>query len=204
MSDRALVELRCSAIVFRGEAVLLLGRRRDGTRDWVLPGGHPRPREGTATCAYREVLEETGLDVQVGRVAFVLETTDPAGDRRLIEIVFLATERDAYAEPKAREPGLWPQFVPVDDMPQLDLRPPIAICAACIARACVLPLPTSAISGANRPMTPSTAAGVTGEGSIVVGDEARRIASGADGFYQPSTGGSRRRAERIPLVQPRR
>jgi 8-oxo-dGTP pyrophosphatase MutT (NUDIX family) len=85
VDDRALVELRCSAIVFRGEAVLLLGRRRDGTRDWVLPGGHPRPREGTATCVYREVLEETGLDVQVGRVAFVLETTDPAGDRRLID-----------------------------------------------------------------------------------------------------------------------
>jgi 8-oxo-dGTP pyrophosphatase MutT (NUDIX family) len=126
VDDRALVELRCSAIVFRGDAVLLLGRRRNGTRDWVLPGGHPRPREGTATCAYREVLEETGLDVQIGRVAFVLETTDPAGDRRLIEIVFLATERDAHAEPKAREPGLWPQFVPVDDTPQLDLRPPIA------------------------------------------------------------------------------
>lgn len=101
MSDRALVELRCSAIVFRGEAVLLLGRRRNGTRDWVLPGGHPRPREGRATCTYREVLEETGLDVQVGRVAFVLETT---------------------------------------------------------ARACGQPLPTSATSGANRPMAPSTAA----------------------------------------------
>jgi 8-oxo-dGTP diphosphatase len=126
VSDRALVELRCSAIVFRGEAVLLLGRDRHGRRDWVLPGGHPRPREGTATCAWREVVEETGLDVQVGRVAFVLETTDPAGDRRLIEIVFLATERDAHAQPKAREPGLWPQFVPVDDTPMLDLRPPIA------------------------------------------------------------------------------
>lgn len=126
MSDRALVELRCSAIVFRGDAVLLLGRRRDGMQDWVLPGGHPRPREGTQTCAYREVLEETGLDVEVGRVAFVLETTDPAGDRRLIEIVFLATERNAYAEPKEREPGLRPQFVAVDDTPLLDLRPPIA------------------------------------------------------------------------------
>jgi 8-oxo-dGTP diphosphatase len=126
VDDRALVELRCSAIVFRGDAVLLLGRRRDGTDDWVLPGGHPRPREGTAACAHREVREETGLDVQVGRVAFVLETTDPTGARRLIEIVFLASEQDARAEPKAREPGLWPAFVPVDDTPRLALRPPIA------------------------------------------------------------------------------
>jgi hypothetical protein len=44
--DGALVELRCSAIVFRGEAVLLLGRRRDHTRDWVLPGGHPPAPRG--------------------------------------------------------------------------------------------------------------------------------------------------------------
>jgi ADP-ribose pyrophosphatase YjhB (NUDIX family) len=37
------------------------------------------------------VLEETGLDVQIGRVAFVLETTGPDGDQRLIEIIFLAS-----------------------------------------------------------------------------------------------------------------
>jgi 8-oxo-dGTP pyrophosphatase MutT (NUDIX family) len=59
MTDRTLVELRCSAIVFRGDCVLLLRRRRDGAEDWVLPGGHPAPREGTAGCVEREVLEET-------------------------------------------------------------------------------------------------------------------------------------------------
>ena len=90
----------------RGQAVLLLGRHRDGMPDWVLPGGHPRPREGTAACAYRKVLEETGLDVQVGRVAFMLETTDPDGDRRLIEITFLASgtptrsRRSACGQPR--------------------------------------------------------------------------------------------------------
>jgi 8-oxo-dGTP diphosphatase len=89
MTDRTLVELRCSAIVFREERLLLLRRRRDGAEDWVLPGGHPRPREGVAACVEREVLEETGIRIQAPRVAFVLETTDPAGDRRLIELVFL-------------------------------------------------------------------------------------------------------------------
>ena len=90
MTDRTLVELRCSAIVFREERLLLLRRCRDGAEDWVLPGGHPRPREGVAACVEREVLEETGIRIQAPRVAFVLETTDPAGDRRLIELVFLA------------------------------------------------------------------------------------------------------------------
>jgi 8-oxo-dGTP pyrophosphatase MutT (NUDIX family) len=126
MTDRTLVELRCSAIVFREERLLLLRRRRDGAEDWVLPGGHPRPREGAAACVEREVLEEAGIRIQAPRVAFVLETTDPAGDRRLIEVVFLADERDRRTDPRATEPGAQAVFVPVEDTPGLTLRPPLA------------------------------------------------------------------------------
>lgn len=54
------IDARCSVIVFRGDAVLLV--RRDGAGDWVLPGGTPRPGESMA-CARREALEETGLAV---------------------------------------------------------------------------------------------------------------------------------------------
>jgi 8-oxo-dGTP pyrophosphatase MutT (NUDIX family) len=126
MLDRSLVELRCSAIVFRGDDVLLLRRRRNGTIDWVLPGGHPRPREGTAACVVREVLEETGLRVDASGVAFLLETTDPAGERRLVELVFLASEPAGQIAPRVLEPGLEPVFVPVEDTPGLILRPPLA------------------------------------------------------------------------------
>jgi 8-oxo-dGTP pyrophosphatase MutT (NUDIX family) len=126
MLDRTLVELRCSAIVFRGDDVLLLRRRRDGGEEWVLPGGHPQPQEGTAACVRREVLEETGLRVDANRVAFLLETTDPAGARRLVELVFLAAERDGQTATRPSEPGLEPLFVPVEDTPALALRPPLA------------------------------------------------------------------------------
>jgi 8-oxo-dGTP diphosphatase len=126
MTDRSLVELRCSAIVFRDDRLLLLRRRRDSTEDWVLPGGHPRPREGAAACVEREVLEETGIRIQAPRVAFVLEATDPAGERRLIEVVFLADERDGRTDPRASEPGAEAAFVPVEDTPGLTLRPPLA------------------------------------------------------------------------------
>jgi 8-oxo-dGTP diphosphatase len=126
MTDRTLVELRCSAIVFRDDRLLLLRRRRNGTEDWVLPGGHPRRREGAAACVEREVFEETGIRIQAPRVAFLLETTDPAGDRRLIEVVFLADERDGRSQPQATEPGTDAAFVPVEDTPGLTLRPPLA------------------------------------------------------------------------------
>ena len=71
------IDVRCSAIVFRDDAVLLVHRSRNGTDDWVLPGGTPRPSESMAACARRETLEETGLSVDPARVAFVLEALGP-------------------------------------------------------------------------------------------------------------------------------
>lgn len=117
------VDLRCSVIVFRNDSVLLVRRDRHG--DWVLPGGNPEPAETTGSCARREVREETGLEVHPGRCAFVLETIDPERTRRVIEIVFLGTE-SRREQPIAREPGLMPLFVPLDDLQALPLRPPLA------------------------------------------------------------------------------
>ncbi len=123
--DGALVQLRCSAVVFRGGSVLLLQRRRDHTRDWVLPGGSPRAREGAAACARREVAEETGLQVDISRVAFVLETSNQQARTHVVEIVFLAGLSDQRTQPQPREEGLTPVFQPVDALGQLDLRPPL-------------------------------------------------------------------------------
>lgn len=49
-------------------------------------------------CARREVREETGLDVDPGQCAFVLETIDSSGEQRVIEVVFLSPDRPACAD----------------------------------------------------------------------------------------------------------
>ena len=96
------VELRCAVAIVRGDAVLLLHRPNEA--DWVLPGGHPRQRERMASCARREVREETGLDVHPNRCALVLEVNDPITRRRVVELVFIADEFDTTATVSA-EPG---------------------------------------------------------------------------------------------------
>jgi 8-oxo-dGTP pyrophosphatase MutT (NUDIX family) len=48
----------------------------DGTA-WRLPGGGLEPHESLAECARREVLEETGLPVRVGRIAMLREWVVP-------------------------------------------------------------------------------------------------------------------------------
>lgn len=125
VDDGKSVNLRCSAVVFRDSSVLLC-RRLDGEGLWVLPGGTPRLGEGSAHCAAREVAEETGLEVQIERVAFVLEASSVEEHKHLIEIVFLGSEREKGREPAELEPHLRPSFVPLDRISQVQMLPPLA------------------------------------------------------------------------------
>ncbi|MDL5199907.1 NUDIX domain-containing protein [Streptomyces sp. ALI-76-A] len=59
-----------SAVVLDDEGRVLLNRRSD-TRKWSLIGGIPEPGEQPATCAVREVEEETGVRCEVERVIAV-------------------------------------------------------------------------------------------------------------------------------------
>ncbi|HEY1323699.1 MAG TPA: NUDIX hydrolase [Streptosporangiaceae bacterium] len=126
MNNPAGAEVRCSAVVFRDEDVLLVGRVRNGDNDWVLPGGTPRPGESMAACARRETREETGLTVEPGRIAFVLETRGPRSGLHTVDLVFLATLSAPGQEPRSLESDLSARFVPLGLLDQLDLRPPMA------------------------------------------------------------------------------
>ena len=64
----------CSAVVRDGERVLLT-RRVDNGR-WCLPGGHIDPGESVAEATAREVLEETGLVIRLGRLIGVYSSPD--------------------------------------------------------------------------------------------------------------------------------
>ncbi len=117
------VNLRCSVIVTRGDAVVLIHRSGDGHDDWVIPGGRPRVRETTAACARREVREETGLEVEPQRCALVLEVIDPSTDDRTVEIVFVGAP--ISRSDLVGEPGKTPAWVPLATVRELHLRPPI-------------------------------------------------------------------------------
>lgn len=126
MDQPAEPDVRCSAVVFRRQEILLVHRFREDGDDWALPGGTPRPGESMAACARRETLEETGIAAEPGRIAFVVESRGPRSGPHTVDLVFLAAPPVPGQEPVSPEPNLSARFVPLGLLHQLDLRPPVA------------------------------------------------------------------------------
>jgi len=75
------------AVVENGE-ILLVQRGRDPGRGlWAVPGGKVRHGEPMKAAARREVLEETGLEVEVGEAVWVGEYIEEEHHIVLIDFV---------------------------------------------------------------------------------------------------------------------
>jgi 8-oxo-dGTP diphosphatase len=76
------MRVRCvGAIVHDRAGRLLLIRRGHPPGDglWSLPGGRVEPGESDAEAVVRELIEETGLHVEPGRLVGSVERAGPAG-----------------------------------------------------------------------------------------------------------------------------
>lgn len=111
-----------SAVVLRdqdGTWQLLLGRRSDNGR-WALPSGIVEPDEQPAVTLVREVAEETGVDIEVERLALLStdpEIAYPNGDRcQFVSMTFRCRYRSGVAavgDDESTEVG----WFPVDRLP---------------------------------------------------------------------------------------
>lgn len=115
-----------AALIVMNDRVVLVRHRAGSRVYYLLPGGGVDYRETIAEALIREVKEETGLDVSVGRPLIISDTIDPTGPRHVINITLAAevtggtlTERPADHRVEAVE------LSEPSGLCDLDLRPPL-------------------------------------------------------------------------------
>jgi 8-oxo-dGTP diphosphatase len=113
-------------IVYRGKVVLVRHRARSSAYH-LLPGGGVKYRETLESALVREVLEETGLRVELGRPVIINDTIDPLGSRHVVNITFTATITGGHITETPEDPRVESvDLFDVGELVHLDLRPPIA------------------------------------------------------------------------------
>ena len=103
------IENIARGVVFRGGKVLLCAPKNGGYT--YLPGGHIEFGETAAEALEREMREETGLEVEVGKFLGVVESRFEQRGRLHCEIslVYAMTLKDDAAEVNSRED--WIEFL---------------------------------------------------------------------------------------------
>ena len=103
---------------------ILLIRRGRGTAvgEWSLPGGRVEFGEGLKAAVAREVKEETGLDVEVGRfLGWAERMGDRPGPYHYVILDFAATPLDPQAALQSGDDADDAAWVPLAELERLDL-----------------------------------------------------------------------------------
>lgn len=119
MEPREPIMIGVGAVVFRGDEVLLIKRgKKPFLGSWSIPGGGLNHGEALREAAMREVLEETGVEIDILALIDVFEalpreTTEDGPLRHMLLIDFVAEW--ITGEPQAGDDAVEAAFFPFEE-----------------------------------------------------------------------------------------
>lgn len=96
-----------AVFVLNSENDFVFGKRKGshGQGTWALPGGHLELHESFEECARREVLEETGLELDNLQYMTAVNSPRIDGTKHYITIFMVARLAKSEAQPQLLEPN---------------------------------------------------------------------------------------------------
>ncbi|MEU9403123.1 NUDIX hydrolase [Streptomyces sp. NPDC048242] len=110
---------RVTGVVIEDDAILLLDQDTEGARSWSLPGGKVENGETLEEALVREMREETGVEVEVGRLLYVCDVTSAHVVHITFEARRVGGRVGAVTEGADTRPIRQVEFVPLDRLPEL-------------------------------------------------------------------------------------
>lgn len=108
-----------TGIVIEEDQILLLNQDTDGPRSWSLPGGKVEDGETLAGALVREMREETGVEVEPGRLLYVCDHVAAHVVHITFEARRVGGQVGAIEAGKDTRPIRGVQFVKLTELPQL-------------------------------------------------------------------------------------
>ncbi|MFF8917811.1 NUDIX hydrolase [Streptomyces sp. NPDC015032] len=108
---------RVTGIVIEDSEILLLDQDTDSsTRSWSLPGGKVEEGETLAEALVREMREETGVEVEVGRLLYLCDNVKAHVVHVTFEARRIGGQIGAVSEGADARPIRQVAFVKLDDL----------------------------------------------------------------------------------------
>jgi ADP-ribose pyrophosphatase YjhB (NUDIX family) len=115
------VHIRVTGVVIENDHILLVNQDTGSGRAWSLPGGKVEEGESLGTALVREMREESGIEVTVGRLLYVCDYLP--GDIHVVHITFEAKRTGGgvgdVTEGVDTRPIRGVEFVKLTDLPSL-------------------------------------------------------------------------------------
>lgn len=101
MSQNMVPRVGCAVVIKLGDKILLGTRGKEPNRGkWVLPGGGVKFLESLHSALKREIMEETGLEIEIENVIGVYEIIKPPDEHRVI-VYWWAVHRNGNIKPSS-------------------------------------------------------------------------------------------------------